>query len=504
MSTFDTALLAVLSTALDAAIVMREDGSIAEWNDVAEHIFGWTFAEVDGRQLSEVIIPPEMRSRHDDGLKRYLGTGVAKNLGKHIEVTAIDRSGRRFPAELSSRKLEHEGEQIFVGFVRDISVRKEAEKELEEMSERLELAVRTHCIGVFDTNPQTREVYWNEELHRIFGYVPGQFESKLSAWRRHVFSKDLARIDTEFKQAINDRAAEVKYSYRMTRCDGELRHIEASARLFYDAGGNHVRRVGVNIDVTERIEVERKLIKTQEELTHLSRLNSLGAVASTLSHELNQPLAAITNHISAALILLQQFERAELKPAQGALEHAVAMTLRAGKLIKRLRFMASKGLFNPTVLSLTTLMRETAPFVLDETKSEGISLQLAIEPAADNVYADRILLQQAVFNLFLNAVQALADSGGTITVRASIAPANKVMIEIEDTGPGLDHEIIPNIFTAFVSTKIDGMGVGLSICRTIIEKNGGSIWFESSGTGTRFFFTLPRNATSRKGHNSDR
>ena len=478
---------------------MREDGTIAAWNHVAEHTFGWAFAEVDGRQVSQVIIPPEIRSYHELRLKRYLSTGVAKNSGKRIEITAVDRAGRRFPVELSTTELEHDGERIFLGFVRDISERNEAERQLRDVTGRLELAVRVHCIGVFDTNPETGQVHWSEELERIYGYAPGRFEQTLSAWRRHVFSKDLARIDTKFQKAIRDQADELSYSYRITRLDGEIRYIDASARFIFDATGNHIRRVGVNIDVTERIAVERRLSEAQEELIHLSRLKSLGAVASSLSHELNQPLAAIANNLFAAIILLQQQRTKKLEPAVDALERAVEMTLRAGELIKRLRLMASKGAFKATEMSLTKLIMETAPLVLDDANLTGIILKLAIEPVADKVYADRVLLQQVVFNLFRNAAQAMAGSDGTITVRASLASFHKVMIEIEDTGPGLDQKIVSNPFAAFVSTKNNGMGVGLSICRTIVEKSGGRIWVESSDAGARFFFTLPRNPRTRRG-----
>lgn len=490
MSALDMTLQAVLSTSLDPAIAMRDDGSISAWNSVAEKTFGWTFAEVNGRQLSEVIIPPELRSRHQRGLKRYLETGNAKVLGKHIEVTALDREGRRFHAELSTTELREDGERIFVGFIRDISARKEADQKLRDVTERLELAVRTHSIGVFDTDVMTDRVMWNEELERIYGYLPGKFETTLAAWRRHVFPKDLMRINAQFSKAIEAHSSEVSYSYRMTRCDGAVRHIEASARLFYDAGGNHVRRVGVNIDVTEPRMAQRRLADTQAELIHVSRLSSLGALASSLGHELNQPLAAVANYISAARSLLQQGP-AESERILEALKLASESLFRAGELIKRLRALASRGVIEPTEVSLTRLLNDTASIALHDNHSP-ITIDLAIPSAADTVHADPILLQQVLFNLIRNAAEAMCEGGGAITIRASVVSPNMSQVEIRDTGPGLDQDVIADLFTAFVSTKPDGMGVGLSVCRTIVENGGGLIWAESSPNGTSFFLTIPR------------
>ncbi len=331
-------------------------------------------------------------------------------------------------------------------------------------------------------------------MERIYGYAPAQFKGTLAAYGHHVFPKDLARINDTFAKVVEARAPEVSYSFRMKRCDGQVRDIEASARFFYDADGEHVRRVGVNIDVTERKTAERRLSETQAELIHLSRLNSLGAMASSLGHELNQPLTAVANYISAAKSMLQRQRVAEVEPALEALQLASAGTLRAAELIKRLRLMSSKGEVKPQQVRLTELIEDTAALAIPDAVVDGIALNLAIQPDAQTAYADPVLLQQVVFNLLRNAVQAMSGVGGSITVRSTAASTSEVTIAIEDNGPGLNQEVAANLFTAFVTTKSEGMGVGLSICRTIIEKSGGRIWAESRRTGTSFFFTLPSTA----------
>jgi two-component system sensor kinase FixL len=492
----DATLDAVLSTALDAAIAMREDGSIAAWNHVAEDVFGWSFDEVRGRNLGQVIIPPELRQGHHKGLERYLRTGVARALGKQMEVDAMDRSGRRFRAELSTTELRHGGERLFVGFVRDISARKAAEEKIAEVTERLALAVRTHSIGIFDTDVETGGVYWNSELERIYGYGPGEFETHLDAWRRHVVSSDLARVEEQFGKVVAAGASELSYSYRMKRRDGEMRHIDASARFFYDDRGRNVRRVGVNIDVTDRKLAERRLSETQAELVHLSKLSSLGAMASSLSHELNQPLTAIANYVAAAKRLARDRGCSHSDPLVEALDRASAGTLRAGELIRRLRAISRNEPVQARQISLGPLVSETAALAIPDADTKGLALELAIEPDADEVCADPILLQQVIFNLLKNAAEAMDGSPGIISVRAAASAPNEVVVQVADTGPGLDESVAANLFAAFVSTKPDGMGVGLSICRSIIENDGGRIWAESTADGTTFSFTLRRHEES--------
>jgi len=386
------------------------------------------------------------------------------------------------------------GRATIVGFISDITSSKEAEEKAREVAERLDLAIRVHSIGIFDTNPSTGEVHFNEELERIYGYGHGEFERVLTAWRQHVFPYDLQVIDAAFARTIQARESELSYSYRMTRCDGEVRHIEASSNLFYDSDGKNIRRVGVNIDVTDRKRVERRLAETEAELLHVSRLNSLGAMASSLGHELNQPLQAVVNYISAAANILRSDDVPRIDTALESLNFAAQATHRAGSLIKQLRALAEKGKILPRDVSLTALMESTAPIALHDARSKNIVLIQTIDPEADIAFCDPVLLQQVLFNLLRNSVEAMTGVGGTITMRTFHGSANELVVEINDTGAGFDEDFSQDLFTAFKGSKPDGMGVGLSICRTIVEKSGGKIWAESRKGQTSFFFTLPTGA----------
>lgn len=488
----ESVLEVVLETALDAAIAINDVGDVVAWNKVAEQTFGWKSADATGRKLSELIVPVDLRELHDGGLERYLQTGVAHVLGKHIEVEGINRDGFRFPVELSTTEFVRNGERLIVGFLRDISRRKEAEEQVRQVRERLDLAVHVHSIGVFDSNFVTGEVHWNIEAERIYGYAPGEIQITIDAWRSHVLDIDLERIDEIYKQAPIDNSREISYEFRIRRRDGVIRNIESSAKLFYDDNGNLVRRVGVNIDVTERRAAERRLAETQAELIHVSRLNSLGAIASSLGHELNQPLQAIGSYIHAAKRTLEQRPSPSDDIAIAALDAAIETTMKAGRLIKQLRTMASKGEVRPTKVNVLSIVTETALLVRDEAQEGSIKVNISFEDVETTAFADPVLLQQVVFNLLKNALQALEPTGGCIDIVGSVAGPDAIQIEIADNGPGLAEQIASNPFAAFASTKADGMGVGLSICRTIVEKLGGRISVKSSELGTSFFFTLPR------------
>jgi two-component system sensor kinase FixL len=156
--------------------------------------------------------------------------------------------------------------------------------------------------------------------------------------------------------------------------------------------------------------------------------------------------------------------------------------------------LSSKGDVKPEEIGLASLIENTVSLVFRDGGGDRVTLQISINLGAEKVFTDAVLLQQVIFNLVRNSVQAMSGTGGTISVRAEVKSDTEVLIAVEDNGPGLAQEVADNLFTAFVTTHSDGMGVGLSICRTIVEKLGGHIWAESNPTGTTFFFTVHRRA----------
>jgi len=245
-------------------------------------------------------------------------------------------------------------------------------------------------------------------------------------------------------------------------------------------------------DLTERQKTEARLQELQSELVHISRLTAMGEMASTLAHELNQPLSAISNYLRGSRRLLGDSSDEKSAMMRDALEKAADQATRAGQIIRRLRDFVSRGESERRVESIKKLVEEASALALVGIKDRGIRVQFKFDPSVDRVLADRVQIQQVLLNLIRNAVDAMETShGGDLTI--AIVPDEKgyVRISVTDSGSGIAPEIAEQLFQPFITTKQHGMGVGLSISRTIVEAHGGRLWVEPNPTGgTIFHFTL--------------
>ena len=244
-------------------------------------------------------------------------------------------------------------------------------------------------------------------------------------------------------------------------------------------------------DISERQETERRLHTLQDELAHVSRLTALGEMASALAHELNQPLSAAANYVKGSVRLIDQ-PAPDLAKIRAALESAGDQTLRAGQIIRRLRDFVTKGEADRRIESLPKLLEEAGALAMVGAKEKGVRLRFRLDPAADEVLADKVPIQQVVLNLMRNAIDAMeATEERNLTVGTRSLPDNMVEVFVADSGPGLAPEIAGRLFEPFLTTKKTGMGVGLSISRTIVEAHGGRIWAEANPLGGAVFrFTL--------------
>lgn len=249
-------------------------------------------------------------------------------------------------------------------------------------------------------------------------------------------------------------------------------------------------------DLTERERSERRIDQLQAELMHVARLGELGQMGAALAHELNQPLAAIVNYLLAARRLLQSVPAAPARIGE-AMEKAAAQADRAGQVIRRLREFVARGETDRRKESVNALIEEAAALALVGAKSAGVTTRLMLRPDLPPVMVDKVQIQQVLLNLIRNALEAMDSSAERVlTVEAAAAAADgMVTVTVADTGPGLSTEVAQNLFQPFVTTKARGMGVGLSICRSIIEAHGGRIWASPrAGGGTIFAFTVPSEA----------
>uniref|UniRef100_UPI0025980B78 sensor histidine kinase n=1 Tax=uncultured Sphingopyxis sp. TaxID=310581 RepID=UPI0025980B78 len=276
------------------------------------------------------------------------------------------------------------------------------------------------------------------------------------------------------------------------RRDGSTFPIELSVGEMR-AGGERFF-TGFIRDLTENQKAEARLQELQNELVHVSRLTSLGEMASALAHEINQPLSAIANYLKGSRILLAR-EEVPMDRLTDAVERAAAEALRAGDIIRRLRDFVARGETERTVESLPKLVEEASALALVGAREHDIRIRFAFDPAVDLVLVDRVQIQQVVLNLVRNAVDAFADTAvGNREMTIGIeSDGDMARVAVTDNGPGIDPAVAAQLFQPFITTKRTGMGVGLSISRTIVEAHGGKIRVDPvPGGGARFSFTLPR------------
>lgn len=246
-------------------------------------------------------------------------------------------------------------------------------------------------------------------------------------------------------------------------------------------------------DLTERKDQERRLQELQSELMHVSRLTAMGEMASSLAHELNQPLSAIASYMKGSVTLLES-DQPDLSKLSAALDRAGDQALRAGDIIKRLREFVAKGETEHTLENPARLMEEASALALVGVKDKEVRVDLRLGRNLGDVVVDKIQVQQVALNLIRNAIEAMADGPRrALEVSVRLEDADTIRVSVADSGPGLDPAFRERLFKPFATTKVQGMGIGLSICRTIVESHGGRIWAEDNpGGGAVFIFTLPR------------
>ena len=279
------------------------------------------------------------------------------------------------------------------------------------------------------------------------------------------------------------------------RKDGSTFPMELSVGEVKQDG--HRLFTGFVRDLTERQRTEHRMHELQEGLLHASRLRSMGQMAAALAHELNQPLTATANYVRAALRLLDTAEP-NLERVRQAMDLAVQQTLRSGEIIRRLRSFVARGEVARQPENVAKLIEEASALALVGAKERGIKMLINIDPGLPMVLVDRVQIQQVLLNLIRNAVEAMEGCEVRELSIAASALDVDLRISVTDTGGGIPDEIEAKLFQPFVTTKEEGMGIGLSVCRTIIEAHAGRLWFEANaGGGSVFRFTVPIGVTSQ-------
>jgi len=482
---------AIVDSALDCIVTIDHEGCITEFNPAAEHTFGYPRDEVLGKHLADVIIPPSLREKHRQGFARYLATGEARVLGKRIEMTAVRADGSEFPVELAITRIPLEGPPSFTGYLRDITERKRTEQELRRSEAFLAEAQHLSRIGSFSWRVATNEITWSEQLYRIFQIDrDAQVTFELIGTRIHP--EDLSVFQEHIERSRRD-GSDVQLEFRLQMPDGAVKYVHLVAHTRGDHG--ELEYIGAVQDVTERRSSEEALSKARSELSHVARVTSLGVLTASIAHEVNQPLSGIVTNASTCLRMLA----ADPPNVDGARETArrtIRDGNRASEVITRLRALYGKK--EPTIESvdLNEATREVIALSLSELQRNRVILRPELADDLPPVTGDRVQLQQVILNLIRNGSDAMSsvdDRPRQLLIRTEQDEGDRVSLTVQDAGTGFDPQAVDRLFEGFYTTKNDGMGIGLSVSRSIIESHHGRLWATlNKGPGAAFSFSIPR------------
>ena len=480
----------LLEGATDYAIFMVDAGGrVTTWNAGAERIFGWSEAEVLGRPFSHFYSDKETAStRVSENLESALAAGRVA-----AEEWRVRKDGSEFLADVTTTPmLDAQGElRGFAKVIHDVTERRAAERALQKRERHLNSILATVPDAMVVIDDHGIVISFSAAAERLFGYAEAEVLGRNVSML--MPNPDRDRHDSYLRRYLETSEPHIIGIGRIVtglRADGSTFPMKLSVgealsedeRLF----------TGFVQDLTERRDFEAQLEQVKSELIHVSRLSAMGTMASTLAHELNQPLTAIATYSEAVGEMLEGPDAPDRELLREIFTDVAAQSMRAGAIVRRLREFVARGEVSKTVENLPSLINEASALALVGTREKGIAAQFDYAPEATPVFVDRVQIQQVLINLMRNAVEAMEGCPvRKLKISTALLDKDTVQVTISDTGPGIAPEIREKLFEAFASTKSNGMGLGLSICRTIIEAHGGRIRAsDADGGGTAFQFTL--------------
>jgi PAS domain S-box-containing protein len=386
----------------------------------------------------------------------------------------------------------------------DIDDRKRSEEALRQSEAYLAEAQTLSHTGswAFDV-AGNRYIYASEECLRIFGLDPQEALPTREVVYQLIHGDDSERVNRGFEKSVREKVS-TSDEFRIVLSDGAVRHVHVIRHAVLNDAGEVVKLVGTAADITERkrAEEERERLRQLEaDLAHINRVSMMGELAASVAHEVNQPLTGIVSNGSACIRLLAG-DPPNVEEVREALRDIVRDGKRAGEVIARIRALTKRAAMPKAQLDLNETIREVLLLVGDEAKKNGIVVRTWFADDLSAVFGDRVQLQQVLLNLVMNAMEAMSsvdDRARQLVITTRNLEPGLVQVTVEDSGTGLDPNTMARIFDPFYTTKSDGMGMGLSISRSIIQNHGGRLWATANqGPGTSFHFSLARDQVREK------
>ncbi len=482
----------IVDSALDAVVTMDAEGIIRSWNDQAAVIFGWQQAEAIGQRMSELIIPEELRGPHDRGLRHFFASGEGPLLRRPFETTAVRRNGDQFPVELQVMPLRLGEEWFFSGFIRDITDAKLAQQRLRQSEFNLRQMTETIPEMLWSATPEGLIDYCNT---RVLNYSGRSTEDIMGeGWANLVHPDDVdraARIWTSCLATGEPYQVEVRVLHA---ADHTYRWCITSALPLLDEDSRILKWFGTVVDMHDWKQSQEELRKTQAELAHVTRVMTMGQFTASIAHEVNQPLSGILMNAGTCLRMLDS-DPPNIDGARETARRTIRDGHRASDVIARLRDLFKKNETAEESVDLNSATREVIALSLSDLQSNGVLVHQDLAENLPAVKGDRIQIQQVILNLLRNALDAMRDVDDRprqLVIKTESDESKNVQLTVQDTGTGFAPNIANRLFESFYTTKADGMGIGLSISRSIIEAHRGRLWASpNDGPGSSFAFSIP-------------
>jgi PAS domain S-box-containing protein len=462
------------------------EGRIIEANDAFLRIVGYDRQDVSDRLRWTDLTPPEWRDL-DERLVREIKTVGSL---QPFEKEYFRKDGSRVPVLIGAAGFE-EGENRGVAFVLDLTERKRAEAALRRSEAYLTEGQRLSHSGSFGWNVSRGDIFWSAESFNIFGYDQAP-SANIDMVLQRVHPEDLALVQRVIAQASSS-GRDFDFEHRLLMPDGTVKYVHAVGHAVRDQA-DELEFIGSVMDVTAAKRAGEELHKAQANLAHAARVMTLGELAASIAHEINQPLAAIATSSNACLRWLARTPP-DLDAASRAAVRIAQDAHRAGDVIRGLRALAKKSGPQLMPFDIAGAIQEVLALTRSDLHRHGVELHMNLSAQLPPVIGDCVQLQQVLLNLIMNAIQAMAtvaDRRRELTISVSPAAPERIQVTVEDNGPGLDPAFVQRIFDPFFTTKSGGLGLGLSISRSIIEAHGGQLWATPRAPhGTAFHFTIP-------------
>jgi PAS domain S-box-containing protein len=471
-------------------VIWDLDGRILDANDAFLRMIGYEREDLAAGLGWLQITPPEWQEVH----ARYEAEELkATGMMQAREKEYFRKDGSRVPVLIGAACFENEPNQG-VAYIVDISKQKRAEEALRRSEAYLAEAQRQTHTGSCAIDGTSRDtVYWSDEMFRLFGFDP---QHGPPGWEQ--FLQQIHPDDREKVRLASDKTFRTKaycdVEFRIVKPDGTVKHIHGLAHPVLDPSGQLVQVLGTMIDVTERKraeEVRERLRELEADLTHTTRVSTMGELMASLAHEIKQPIGAAVTNGEACIRLLDR-DQPDLPEAREAALEMIKDARRAADIIDRVRSLCQKGSSQLHTVDVNQVIEEMVVIMDDEANRHAVAIRTELAQGLPGVMADRVQLQQALMNLMRNGIEAMQGTGGELRIKTLSGVDGHLLISLTDTGVGLPIENLDRIFEAFFTTKTLGTGLGLSITRSIIQSHGGQIWAAANpGRGATFNFTLP-------------